>query len=131
MSAREVRFTESGVTSVMCHAELVEAIAQRTVELLSETAPIGAKPLTVAEVANLLGRSPDYVRAHRHELGVLPATGTRPRLMFDPERVSQAMRASETLPPTSVGAEPKPHTRRLRRSSSAPSLLPIRGGSGA
>ncbi len=81
------------------NADLVEATAQRVVELLAPhlallTAPAtGASPaigrqLTVADVAARLGRSADWVRDHRAELGLLPAEGRRPRLLFDPEAVA-------------------------------------------
>ena len=96
------------------------------VELLQDEAgTVVPKPLTVAEVAKMLGRSPDYVRDHRHELGVLPATGTRPRLMFDPRAVRQAMQATPEAVSPRVD-KPTPNTRR-RRSRSQADLLPIGG----
>jgi hypothetical protein len=86
-SAEEIRTPEE-------RAELVEGIAVRVVELLLEDAPaIGSKPLTVAEVAKLIGRSEDYVRVHRGELGALPTNGVRPRILLDAEAVRRFMRA--------------------------------------
>jgi hypothetical protein len=83
----------------------------------------GGRPLTVGQVGEMFGRSREWVRDHRDELGVLPTTGTRPRLMFDPAKVQEAMRAPTPIDTT----RPKPHGRRRRRSS--PDLLPIRGRS--
>ena len=106
------------------HELVVEATARRVVELLREEAlPVAGKPLTVAQVAEMFGRSHEWVRDHRAELGVLPATGTRPRLIFDARRVGEFMRAP--TPEATESAEP--HARRRRRSRSTAALLPIRG----
>jgi hypothetical protein len=105
---------------------LAEAVAVRVVELLRQEgmAPVAGRPLTVREVGRLFDRSPDWVRDNRQRLGVLPAEGERPRLLFDPQAVERAMRA------TSAKAEPaksKPYMRRRRRVAPERELLPIRG----
>ena len=56
----------------------VEEIAVRVAALLSESAPAtNGRLLTTREVARRLGRSPDFVRQHRAELGGVPAWPNR------------------------------------------------------
>jgi hypothetical protein len=103
------------------HPDTVRQLATAIAEELRAGLPAADKPLTVAEVARMLGCSAGFVRDHRRELGVLPATGSRPRLRFDPERVGAYMRAP-TLEPTKRTVEAK-----RRRQSNTAALLPIRG----
>lgn len=115
-------------------SELVEAIAQRTAELVMERqreqdAALPTRPMTVAEVAALFERSHEWVRDRRAELGVIERQGMRPRLEFDPSRVRQALTA-RSPGKRSEGAESlatKPKTRRRKGSSmgTGGSLLPI------
>jgi hypothetical protein len=111
-------------TPLRLHPDSVRELAVAIADELRGELPVPARPLTAGEVAQRLGRSPDYVRAHRRELGVLPAEGSRPRLLFDPQRVAEAMRAPQ--PPSTAEPERKTHPRSRTRSGSA-SLLPIRG----
>lgn len=119
--------------------DLVEAIARRVVELLrddgaADIGPAGPRMWSTARVAAELGRSAEWVRDHRGELGVVTLTGDRPRLLFDPARVCAWATARE-VSERSQAAE-RPQTRPARRSGRASSgtgadLLPIRGGSRA
>lgn len=108
---------------------LVDAIAARVVELLDERRPIAAGDelvWTTDRVAQELGRSEWWVREHRHELGVLPATGVKPRLLFDAAAVRAwaTANASDATPPTAAPPVARPGR---RRPVSRPDLLPIRG----
>ncbi len=106
----------------------IERIACRVVELLREE-PVAAKksqPLTVAQVAKRFGRSPDWVRSHRHRLGVLPVEGPRPRLLFDAAKVEAAATAQS---PTPKPTKPQAPCRPRRRSQPERELLPIAGRS--
>lgn len=116
------------------NAALVEAIAYRVVELLtssnvSPTRLAGSRVLTCRQVAERLGRSMDWVRAHRDELGKVPGVGARPRLLFDTEAVDAWTTArdddvrSVAQDPAPLLATPRPGPRSL---SNAPDLLPIR-----
>ncbi len=68
---------------------LVEPVAQRVVELLREEGQATGR-MSAADVAQLLGRSRDWVYAHAEELGAVRlGDGARPRLAFHPERVRQ------------------------------------------
>jgi len=109
-------------------AELADAIAER---LASPPPPSAAAPylLTARQVADRLGRSTDWVRDHRADLGVLPAEGERPRLLFDRERVDAFVHADAVLGARAPLAAPAPAHRR-RTTPQAP-LLPIRGRGGA
>jgi hypothetical protein len=106
------------------HPDTVRELAAAIADELREPLPMGNKPLTVAEVASLLGCSADFVRSHRAELGVLPAKGTKPRLLFDAARVRAFMQAPGEVRNGITQTKPKSHTRRRRRST--PNLLPIR-----
>jgi hypothetical protein len=114
-------------------AALVDAIAARVVELLRSGGPAPAQGglLTTRQVAQRLGLSTDWVREHRQELGVLPASGDRPRLLFDPAAVEEfatARMASERSAGPDSTAVPSrlPHRSRAR-TGDGPDLLPIRG----
>jgi hypothetical protein len=106
---------------IRLHPDTVRQLATAIAEELRAGLPTADKPLTVAEVARMLGCSADYVRQHRHELGCLERKGTRPRILFDPERVREFMRVP-TLEPTKRTVEAK-----RRRQSNTAALLPIRG----
>lgn len=110
----------------MTDGELVEAVARRVVELLREEGYVsprgGPALLTTRQVAEKLGHSTDWVRQHRHELGVRPGTGTRPRLLFDALAVTRYV----TLGP--VDNDPERRTTVLRRANQPRvDLLPIDG----
>ena len=111
------------------------ALAPKVVELLRGTpavAPVDAVPglWSTAQVGDFLGRSAEWVRDHRDELGVITTGGVRPRLMFDPGAVRSWATAregvvrSETRDPASpLGAKRK----RSQRMGTGADLLPIRG----
>src|SRR5947209_7633133 len=76
------------------HADLVEAIARRVVELLDERRAPASRPsglLTAAQLAEALGTSRRFVYEHRDELGAQRlGGGSKPRLRFDLETAKAA-----------------------------------------
>lgn len=113
-------------------ALLADMVAVRVVEMLRPSVPAADGPLawTTGDVARELGRSADWVREHRQELGLLPAVGERPRLMFDPAAV-RAWATARHEDVRSVAPEPAP-TLAARRPRAARirtdvDLIPIRG----
>lgn len=109
----------------------VEAVAQRVVSLLREERPVvdaGPRLWTTARVASELGRSEEWVRDHREELGVVTTSGVRPRLMFDPAAVRRWATARDGVV-RSEAQKPAPivgdHGARRRRAGTGVDLLPI------
>jgi hypothetical protein len=96
----------------------IEAIAVRTAEILEErglVAPVEPKLLSAAEVARRLGRSRDWVYAHRAELGAIPlGDGDRPRLGFPLEGV-EAYVTARSAGDGSDGEQPAQDRARRRR----------------
>ena len=85
--------------------------------------------LTARQVAARLGRSIDWVREHRTELGLIPSAGTRPRLLFAASTV-EAWASTQEMPPWPPRPRDAPVRARPRRSrapTAAADLLPIRG----
>lgn len=117
--------------------DLVEAIARRVVELLrKEPAAAALEPVlwTTARVAAELGRSAEWVRDHRHELGVVTTSGRRPRLLFPAVAVREWATSRGTGERSQAPESPPPRRSRRRRSASlgtGANLLPIRGESRA
>lgn len=116
---------------VVLAPESVDAVARRVVELLADAPTETSGPLvwTPAQVAEHVGRSVDWVREHRHDLGVLPAEGERPRLLFDPAAVrawasarDRSVRSVPTEPASALTSAP----RRPRRNRTGADLIPIR-----
>ncbi len=108
-------------------SELVEAIACRVVELLREGGE-GPALLDTGEVARRLGRSADWVRDHRAELGAVPlGSGPRPRLGYPAERVAAYSQGSRSVEPESGQPKRREPNRRHRRRGQNRDLLPIRG----
>ena len=113
--------------------EDVEAVALRVVALLRAEglAPdAGALLWSTADVARELGMSADWVREHRHDLGVLPSAGPRPRLLFDPSSVRAWATARDEVVRSSVQSVSAHHVHargRGLRAGSGTDLLPIRG----
>lgn len=100
----------------------------RTPEVPSSGAGGGPRVLTARETAERLGRSVEWVRDHRGELGQIPGEGARPRLLFD----ASAVEVWATARGEVVGSAPREpasvlaHRPRRRRSSgSGIDLLPI------
>ena len=121
--------------------DLVEAIAQRVVELLRE-APVGVvdagagEPVlwTTARVAAELGFSAEWVRDHRAELGVVTMPGARPRLLFEAAAVrawATAREAGERSQAAEAPPARAPRRARRRSSGTGADLLPIRSESRA
>jgi len=117
----------------------IEAIALRTAEHLAELLRSEPEPLATgrlldaSEVAAMLGRSRDWVYAHRSELGVIEVgEGKRPRLLFDPatvrERLNSRSAGERSQPARSGTAARNPRRRARQRAGTSAPLLPIRGG---
>lgn len=107
---------------------LVDAIAERVLELLAERA---ARPrlVTAAELAELLGVKREWVYEHAQELGAQAlGAGDRPRLRFDVDRALSARQTSEgsQAPGSPEGSQPTRHRRRRGAGSDVPQL-PIGG----
>jgi hypothetical protein len=110
--------------------ELAPRVAALVVEQLGNDAdrhePNNGRPLTTAEVAARIGRSEDFCREHRAELGGFPlgptGEGKRPRLGFDPRRVEAFARGGDPEP----GLDPAQRAPARRSRLSEADLLPIR-----
>lgn len=111
----------------------IERLAQRITQLLAPQPPASTrqepKLLSAAEVARRWGVQRSWVYEHAAELGAMRlGSGARPRLRFDPDVVTQRLRATSDR-----RAQPPPQRRRHRRSPAIPAdpveLLPIRGHS--
>jgi hypothetical protein len=108
------------------HPDDVDAIATRVIELLQHQTPVAnGRLLTTAQAAQRLGRTQDWVRQHRHQLGLIPSQGERPRLLFN----AQALDAYAATHTTRPAARPAPTqlTARRSRTKTTVDLLPIRG----
>lgn len=111
-------------------AALVEPVARRVVELLRSEG-LAPRMLTAADVAAQLGRSRDWVYAHRSELGAVPlGEGARPRLGFPAERVADYRAGSRAKSPEPAAPSQSQRPRR-RANGQNRELLPIRGGRAA
>lgn len=115
------------------HAEwdLVEAIAQRTAELVLERLA-GVVPLVDAQtVAGALGISPETVRGHADELGVVRVgTGSRPRLRFDLATARAAWNARSVGERSQAAETPKASAPRAKVKARGVELVPIRRQNG-
>ena len=99
----------------------IEAIAQRVADLLTGYSH-GPKLVTVAEVAEWLGVSRDYVYEHAEDLGGFRlGDGPKAPLRFDRDRVSEWITVR-------CEGRPKRESPAPRRHRTGPvELLPIRG----
>ena len=105
---RPVRSGGSAVVSGLAGNPMVDVLAElvmevrglrREVAALRDPAPAD-RLLTVAEKAAELGRSHDWVREHRRELGaVTVGTGPKPRLFFPPGAPRSSTPAKATPAP--------------------------------
>lgn len=102
----------------------IEAIAQRTAELLTQQGSI-PQLLDTATVAKRLSVSPDWVRQNAGDLGGLRiGDGKRGPLRFRPSAVERAL---DALQVTGARAIPRPHAgRRGRRTAEGVELIPLR-----
>lgn len=92
--------------------DLVEAIAQRVVELLHDQPTQSTRLVSATELARILGISRGTIYARADELGAIrlgnTGDGRRPRLRFDPDKA----RAALTTSPTQVDEPPRTPARR-------------------
>lgn len=124
---------DSGASHASVNQGLVEAIAQRVVELLSERPAPGL--LSPGQLAVRLGRSAEWVRDHADELGAMRVgEGPRPRLWFDLDEVMKRLTSRSDGERSQKPQSPVRAGRSARRRQSAlgtgSGLLPIRGGEG-
>ena len=108
-------------------ADLVEAIAQRVVELLRHDERPQPELVTAAELARRFGVDRSWVYANSARLGVVRlGTGPRARVRFD-VRVVAALLASDTRP-ARPSSERKRRTSSTARTAQLPDgLQPLRG----
>lgn len=101
----------------------VDAVARRVVELIHETEnPLPVELLTVAEVARRYRVRPDWVYAHKNELGVIRlGTGPKARLRFDATIVARTLGGE--LDVRTASADHRPRRRRRRLKSRTPPPL--------
>ena len=118
--------------------ELAEAIARRMGPLADQDRDRvhdderdQQQLITASELARRIGRSAAWVRQHRRDLGgVVVGDGPRPRIWFDPSRLTEAL-ASCSASRKSDGPKPparpasKPRARRSPLGTNV-ELLPIR-----
>lgn len=117
---------------------LVDAIAERVLELLDErpdatrVASARSPLVSAGELAEILGRSREWVYQHADELGGRRfGDGSRPRLWFDADVVmSGRQSSSESEPADPPAAVDHSRGRRRRRTGSGAELLPIGGRRG-
>jgi len=112
---------------------MADATARRLAALLGGERPAAPAPrlLTAAEVAGRFGFTVDWVRDHAAELGVLRVgDGPRPRLRFDPDRVTDAVDrrfgGGESPRDDPPAHGPVRRARRTGAEGRRPVLLPIR-----
>lgn len=112
----------------------VDAIAARLAELLDARAtPTTKRWLTAADVAQLAGRSRQWVYEHAEELGgvPLPGGGMRPRLQFDGSIVEERLATGSSSRRRVVAAgrmeTGQTSRRRSGRKGTTRHLLPIAG----
>jgi predicted DNA-binding transcriptional regulator AlpA len=98
-------------TPVTLASESVQAIVDGVVDLLVERGLVAAprsRVLDVEEVADMLGRHPDWVYDHKAELGAFRfGDGPRARIGFDERRIRDWMRSREIQHTEPVGARPR------------------------
>ena len=115
------------------HPDDVQAIALAVVALLPEqpAATAATALIDAAEVARRFGVSAEWARDHSEDLGAVRlGDGPRPRLRFDPARVSAALTGRSAGERSGLRAEsapaPNPPRRTRRRSGSVLDTLPVR-----
>ncbi len=108
--------------------EFVDVVARRVIELTRQAEPAqghgDSDLLTVAEVAARLRVGPNWVYAHKHELGAIKlGDGPKARIRFDPSIVDARLATDhggepDGPPAPQLGATPG--KRRRRRLASRP-----------
>ncbi len=90
---RSAAVTERGARGIQPDPDLVEAIAQRVVELIGDGArgEASARLIDAGAMARELGVERDWVYAHASDLGAIRLGGPRGRLRFDPEVVKERL----------------------------------------
>ena len=85
--------TERGARGIQPDPDLVEAIAQRVVELIGDgtRSEASARLIDASAMARELGVERDWVYAHASDLGAIRLGGPRGRLRFDPEVVKERL----------------------------------------
>jgi hypothetical protein len=105
-----------------------DAIAERVVELLRKSDE-DPRMLTPAEAGRRLGRSAEWVRYHRDELGAVPlGDGPRPRLGVPSKRVASYLACSSgrrTEEPENGAGKPSRRRRKARANGQGDEFLPI------
>jgi predicted DNA-binding transcriptional regulator AlpA len=123
-SGPERALTDAG-GDVRLDADSIDAIAQRVADILrSESLPTRQQLLTATDVAARFGVSRAWVYDNAERLGAIRlGTGSKARLRFDPQRVSELI-------------QPEPHSRdrparhsplAAKRWLDKADLIPIRG----
>jgi hypothetical protein len=114
---------------------LVEAVAQRVVELLGGGDRSSDGLVDAAAVARDLGVSRDYVYEHADELGVVRlGDGKKSRLRFNLDEARAALSAARDASgghksqPREAAARAGSRRRRASAAGTGADLLPIRGG---
>lgn len=105
---------------------LVEVRALRRDLAATDRSESSGRLLTAAEKARELGRSVEWVRDHRHELGLVQLEGERPRLLFlpgVPTACSAGRPSGGSVEPAATGDLA---AARLRRGGSGTQWRPIR-----
>jgi len=107
---------------------LVDAVAERVLELLDQR-EAHSRLVSAGELAELLGRSREWVYDHAEDLGGRRiGEGDRPRLWFDVDRALSGRRSSEGSPaPETPAASSRSRQRRRQGTASQAPMLPIGG----
>ena len=110
--------------------QAIEAIALRVVELLDRHGLSGGGELVdAAELARRLGIERSWVYTHAIELGAVKlGSGRKPRLRFDPQVATRALRKVGEGPAADPPARSSKRAGRPRRPEGQVQLLPIKGG---
>jgi hypothetical protein len=110
---------------------LVEAVAQRVLELLGER-DARSRLVSAGALAALLGRTREWVYDHAEDLGGRRiGDGERPRLWFDVDRaLSGRLTSGGSQPPDPPAVTGQSRHRRRRATGSDVPLLPVGGQNG-
>ena len=123
-SGPERALTDAG-GDVRLDADSIDAIAQRVADILrAESFPTREPLITATDVAARFGVSRTWVYDNAQRLGAIRlGTGSKARLRFDPERVSDFIEVEPNSRERSEGRSAPAPTRWLEKAD----LIPIRG----